>query len=302
MKSRRSFLLAGASAAGIAALGAAYWNDRSSKQTARRAGPDRFVSSGNVADVQLTASEARFALAGGEVSGMAFNGRVPGPTIEVRPRDTVRLSFQNELGNPTNLHYHGLHVPPSGNADNIFLHIPAGESFAYEFTIPQDHPAGLFWYHPHLHGLVADQVSQGLAGPLIVRGPLDDIPEIAAAKEHLMVLQDWDVEGGRVVGASMPERMMMGREGSLLTVNAMVNPVITARRGELLRLRFLNASSSRFYWLGLDGVLMHLTATDGGGLPRPEAVERLLLTPGERADVLVEGTEAERDVHCGTSV
>jgi FtsP/CotA-like multicopper oxidase with cupredoxin domain len=81
----------------------------------------------------------------------------------------------------TNLHYHGLHVTPNGNGDNSFLEVGSGESLTYEFDLPTDHPGGTFWYHPHMHGSVARQVSRGLAGVFIVRGELDQIPEIAKA-------------------------------------------------------------------------------------------------------------------------
>ena len=71
-----------------------------------------------------------------------------------------------------------------------------GEDFTFEYTIPADHPSGTFWYHPHRHGSVAYQLSNGLAGALIVEGSrqdgiadLEDIPEVAAAKERILVIQ-----------------------------------------------------------------------------------------------------------------
>lgn len=110
------------------------------------------------------------------------------PTIEVSPGETVRISLANNLpANPnclpvgsginkphcfnrTNLHAHGLWVSPTGNSDNVLLSINPGVDFQYEYNIPVDHPAGTFWYHPHLHGSTALQVSSGMAGVLIVRG------------------------------------------------------------------------------------------------------------------------------------
>ena len=76
----------------------------------------------------------------------------------------------------TNLHVHGLHVSPSDNSDNIFLTVKAGESFQYEYQIPADHPAGLYWYHPHLHGTVTNQVFGGMAGSIIIEGDIDALP------------------------------------------------------------------------------------------------------------------------------
>ena len=81
---------------------------------------------------------------------------------------------------------------------------------------------------------------------------------------------------------------MLGREGSVLTVNGQVNPRIEIPAGGLLRLRFVNGSNARFWRLALEGHRLHLIATDGGALERPVAVEDLLLVPGARADVLVQ--------------
>lgn len=108
------------------------------------------------------------------------------PTIEVSPGETVRITLDNQLPpqkdctpqsintphcfNSTNLHAHGLWVSPSGNSDNVLLTLRPGVSFQYEYNIPADHPSGTFWYHPHLHGSTALQVSSGMAGALLVRG------------------------------------------------------------------------------------------------------------------------------------
>ena len=174
-----------------------------------------------------------------------------GPRFEARAGDSVTLRLDNALGEATNLHYHGLHIPPTGAADNIFLHVPDGESFMYQFSIPATHAAGLFWVHPHLHGTVARQVSRGLAMPFVIRGEIDAVPEIAAAEEHILVLQDFELDSnGNPVEPSMPDQMM-GREGSVVTLGGAVNPVIGIRQGGLVRLRLINGSVSRFYRLTL---------------------------------------------------
>ncbi len=110
------------------------------------------------------------------------------PTFHLKPGETFRLNLINDLSaddpscdnvgdvnvphcfNTTNMHTHGLWISPSGNSDNVLLKIPPQTSFKYEFNIPQDHPAGTFWYHPHLHGSTALQVSSGMAGTLIIHG------------------------------------------------------------------------------------------------------------------------------------
>lgn len=110
------------------------------------------------------------------------------PLIEIQPGETVRIALNNKLPaepdcaknipsintphcfNSTNLHSHGLWVSPSGNSDNVLIALLPGVKFEYEYNIPSDHPAGTFWYHPHMHGSTALQVASGMAGTLIVRG------------------------------------------------------------------------------------------------------------------------------------
>ena len=89
----------------------------------------------------------------------------------------------------TNLHTHGLHVSPGGNSDNVFLTVAPGEARPYEIRVPGDHPGGIFWYHPHRHGGVAQQVRGGMAGMIVVRGEIDRVKEVRDAKERIMVLQ-----------------------------------------------------------------------------------------------------------------
>ena len=84
---------------------------------------------------------------------------------------------------------------------------------------------------------------------------------------------------------------MMGREGSLITAAGEVNPILQVPTNGLLRLRLLNASVSRFYRLQVEQHPMHLIATDGGAISEPVEVKELLLSPGERAEVLIKGDQ-----------
>jgi FtsP/CotA-like multicopper oxidase with cupredoxin domain len=114
-------------------------------------------------------------------------GCVTGPAIEAKPGDTLRIFLQNALDandptcpanappgpgcfNTVNMHFHGLHVSPTGNSDNVLLNILPQTHFEYEVNIPADHPSGTFWYHPHRHGSTALQVASGAFGALIIRG------------------------------------------------------------------------------------------------------------------------------------
>jgi FtsP/CotA-like multicopper oxidase with cupredoxin domain len=129
-------------------------------------------ASGASSFISGNADLGRFACAS-PFTGQLFDGAPP------RPHQVTN----------TNLHTHGLHVSPSGNADNIFLDIPPGGTQQFQIPLPSDHPGGLFWYHPHRHGAVTQQVRAGMAGAIIVRGDIDDVPEVRAAKEQLMVVQ-----------------------------------------------------------------------------------------------------------------
>lgn len=219
-----------------------------------------------------------------------YNGRLPGPVLQARPGDMVRIRLQNRLRESTNLHFHGLHVPPTGSADNNFLRVAPGESYNYEFTIPRDHPPGTFWYHPHVHGSSARQVSHGLAGAILIRGDLDAMPAVADAQEYLLVLQDFDLDSRGFPREPNMMQRMTGREGNLVTMSGVRNAAMAIATGGWARLRLINASASRFYRLQVDEHPMVQIASDGGPLPSPQQVDELLLAPGERAEVMIEGT------------
>lgn len=211
---------------------------------------------------------------------LSYGGTVPAATWRVRPGDRIEVTLANRLDIPTNLHVHGLHVSPEGNGDNVFLRVEPGEEFHYEFALPHDHPPGLFWYHPHVHGTVADQVFAGLYGAIVVE---DDLP---VDGERVLVISDVTLrEDGTVATATPPERMA-GREGALLLVNGRHRPILRTKAGRAERWRLLNACTSRYLDLELPGQELVLLGMDGGPLP-PRQVEHILLPPGGRADILV---------------
>src|SRR5437764_4050362 len=120
----------------------------------------------------------------------------PAPTLQVFPGERLIVHLENGLAgltirdyfspqytrkgrsvpiypeqmtsSPINLHTHGLHISPKGNADNVLLHIPPGMSNTYTYDIPRNMPQGAYWYHSHLHGLTSAQVYTGLVGLLAI--------------------------------------------------------------------------------------------------------------------------------------
>ncbi|MGC1218663.1 MAG: multicopper oxidase family protein [Phormidesmis sp.] len=271
----------------------------------------RITSKAGLLEYSLTAKAQPYSLMGTSKQQttrlLTYNGLFPGPILEARAGDTVRLTLVNELDSPTNLHYHGLHISPE--VDNVFREVAAGvdastdasgeNRYTYEFQIPKNHPAVTGWYHPHYHLNVAPQVFGGLAGPLIVRGDLDDIPEIQQAEEEILVLQDFEpaLQGGpQKEGLPLPTlAKRWGREGSLLLANGQQNPVVGLSQNGLLRLRLINASASRIYQLQMPGHPWFLIATDRGALAEPTGLDALFLSPGERAELLISASQEPGD-------
>ena len=181
----------------------------------------------NLVQIALEAKAGVVPFAGRSAYLYSYNNQVPGPLIQARPGDTLRVGFTNNLPEATNLHFHGLHVSPSGAADNSFVMVAPGEQFHYELSIPTNHPAGTFWMHPHMHGSVARQVWRGLAAPVIIRGELDAIPTIQAAREVVLVLQDITLSAdGKPIEPTLMQKIA-GREGSLIAASGALNPSIS---------------------------------------------------------------------------
>ena len=248
-----------------------------------------YSSSDGQLAIGLEATQEFRRIGGNSVQVLTYNGLMPGPALELRPGDTMRIQFKNSLPETTNLHFHGLHTSPVGNGDNPFVMVAPGQVFDYEIKIPIDHPAGTFWYHPHLHGSTARQVFGGLSGVIIIRGELDAIPEIASAGETVLVLKDFNFDtSGRVLDAGMMARID-GREGQVITVNGETPASLRIQQNGLLRCRVLNASASRYYRLRIDEHPIGLIASDGGALPAVDWRDDVLIVPGQRVEFIIQG-------------
>jgi len=286
---RQALILGGLGTASIVAGGAGlFWTANPGFVPAaaqRFTEPTALRSVNGALQLTLTAAEGPAQIAGRHATALTYNGGLPGPTLIIRPGDRLKISVDNQLKQPTNLHVHGLHVSPDGNSDNVFVSIDPGSSFDYEYQLPKDHPPGVYWYHPHHHGMVATQVFGGLYGAIIVEDPTP----IPVSRERVLVLSDITLDAAGTIPAASAMDRMVGREGNLMLVNGQASPQLSARPGERERWRIINACAARYLRLRLDGQRLQLLGIDSGRFPRPQDVREVVLAPGNRADLLVTG-------------
>jgi FtsP/CotA-like multicopper oxidase with cupredoxin domain len=232
-----------------------------------------------------------------------YNGSVPGPTLRLRPGDELRIKLKNELPdigehcgnelvnrphcfNTTNIHTHGLHVSPAPPSDNSFLRIGPQSEYQYCFKLPQTHPAGTFWYHPHVHGSTGLQVMNGLSGALIIEDP-DDEKLVSESGDLVWLVQEF-------LGAGAQELYSCEHPHAPYTVNGKFQPTISLRPGEVQRWRFINATATPGGYMDLQlldrrnrRLRFMVIAIDGYPLRRRLTRTSYVLPPAGRVDLLV---------------
>ena len=139
--------------------------------------------------------------------------------------------------------------------------------------------------------MAAEQVFGGLYGAIIV----EEAEPIPAAVERVLIVSDVTFDASGNIPTASPMDQMLGREGAIVLLNGQLDATLSARPGERERWRIVNACSSRYLDLRLDGQALQLLGNDSGRFGSPRNVDSLALMPGNRADVLVTMTE-------GTSV
>lgn len=298
MMKRRQFL--GTALAGMGSLLASYGGDTSAQGmmggfpmagTLPEGAPlDQFpelanevTETGQFAGTLVAAPTPATLIPGRSTAMWLYNGVAPGPLLELCEGQHVRIRLDNRLLLATTVHWHGLLVPPDQDG-NPMDPVHPGASRIYEFDVPVG-AAGTYWYHPHAHQTVAQQVAHGLAGPLIVRSdddPLAHIPEVT------MFVSGLRLDRTAQISANNPMDWMLGRQGEALLVNGGRLPVHTVRPGTTQRWRILNATSARYLRIALDGHTLTLIGTDGGLLAAPiVGLSEILLAPAQRIEVLV---------------
>jgi len=218
---------------------------------------------------------------GSQTMTMGVNGNIMGPTLFLDQGDSVTINVTNSLGHESTLHWHGLHVSPENDGGPHSI-IEDGATWSKRFKVMDW--ASTYWYHPHLHMHTDEQVTKGIAGFIIVRDSIEaslTLPRTYGVDDIPLAVQSraFDAANQFIVGSAAD---------SFILVNGTMNPY-TSAPAQVVRFRLLNGSSERSYNFGFsDNRNFYVIGSDGGLLSAPVTLNRLKLSPGERAEILVD--------------
>lgn len=215
-----------------------------------------------------------------------YNGDYLGPTLRAARGEKVAIEFTNRLPEATTVHWHGMHLPAVMDGGPHQMVEPGG-TWRPTWTI--DQPAATLWYHPHPHGVTEKHVYRGLAGMFLIDDENSRMPGLPVAygeDDIPVVVQDKDIgKNGELLLDN--DGNEIGLLGSTILTNGAVG-AYQAVTTESVRLRLLNGSTARTYDFGFaDDRAFQLIATDGGFLTAPYDTNRIRLSPGERAEIVV---------------
>jgi FtsP/CotA-like multicopper oxidase with cupredoxin domain len=224
------------------------------------------------------------------------NGAYLGPTLRASRGDDVELRVHNTLGETTTIHWHGMHLPAAADG-GPHQTIATGETWTPGWEV--DQAAATLWYHPHPHGETADHVYRGVAGMFILDDPRADalaLPDEYGVDDIPLIIQDKRLNDDGSLDFSQGPISPTGRLGDEILVNGTHDPHVDVRH-ERVRLRLLNASNARVYNIGFaDDREFDLVGTDGGLVEAPQRLERIQISPGERAEIVAAFEPGERVV------
>lgn len=247
--------------------------------------PKSIRSKNGVLKTTFVAEEGPATINGKTIHGtMTINKQYPGPTLKLKPGDRLEIKYVSRLREATNLHFHGLHVSPSGRADNVLRRFRPGTTNMISLKIPHDHPNGLFWYHPHLHGQVNTQVLRGLAGMILIAGGSERVPKLARFKSRNLALNlvQYDSTGTEIVN---PNNQNDATATTL--VNGKLGQTIKMRPGQSEIWRVANMSNEAFYKINLEGHKIWIVGIDGNPTRVARRVSQFIIPPGSRYEFLV---------------
>jgi FtsP/CotA-like multicopper oxidase with cupredoxin domain len=283
--------------------------------------PWAITSVNGVLNATLTAQPGVIQVAGKTFVSNVYNRSYVPPVLRVRRGDQVRLRLINRIGDdahlsadggdpqPTNLHYHGMAIPPRLPGDFIYMLVAPGTTsgapahahhgdaaaapgamvhaehgmlktvaneYNYRWTVPADHAQGVYWYHPHPHGISEDQVLGGLSGMLVVDGLIDEhYPELVGLKRRTFMLKDIQLPGDP---DSAPKTK---------TINGALGGTISSRPGQFEIWELGNIGADSYFDIAIDGHEFWVLERDGTPVVRPQLVSRVYLPPSSRAMIVV---------------
>ncbi len=252
---------------------------------------------GTVADgrrqFHLTVDEgSREFLPGKRTPTAGVNGPYLGPTLRLRRGEDVDLIVRNDLDEMTTMHWHGAHVPARMDG-TPHQRIQPGTSWTASFEVHQQ--AAPLWYHPHPHGRTGLHSYRGIAGFMWIdddNSEALDLPKTYGVDDIPLVIQDRLFDDDGAFRFAINQGAVYG---DTMLVNGTWSPFLQVE-SRRIRLRLLNGSNARIYYIGFDdNRVFHQIATDGGFLETPLQTNRVTLAPGERAEILVDfsdGAEA----------
>ncbi|MBD0669336.1 multicopper oxidase family protein [Streptomyces sp. CBMA156] len=242
------------------------------------------VATDNGADTYTMTMLRSFAriLPGRRTDVLTYNGAFPGPVIRARSGRPVIVRQTNLLDDPVSVHLHGSSVPPDSDGGPMNL-LDAGATRTY--TYPNAQPHASLWFHDHAHHLESEHVYRGLAGTYLLTDATEAALPLPSGRYDLPIaLRDarFDTAGNLVYRMDDAE----GRATILANGRPWPRVDVAARR---YRIRLLNSSNLRFFSLRLaDGGPITQIGSDGGLLERPHTTDTVDLSPGERADVVID--------------
>jgi len=203
-----------------------------------------------------------------------------GPTLIFKKGTPVNITVNNQIGDTTTVHWHGIHLPAIWDGGPHSEILPSG-TWNPHFTVMDN--AATYWYHPHPEKKTAKQAIKGAAGLIIVRDSVEStliIPRKYGIDDFPVIVQCQQYD-------SLNQAMPLGMEDSTLLVNGTRNPYLNIP-AQVVRIRLLNASGERVFNFGFTANKQFFQiATDGGLLDAPVLETRIRLAPGERAEILL---------------
>ena len=218
-----------------------------------------------------------------------INSDILGETIRIHRGDEVKIVYNNKLKEATTMHGHGMHVPATmdgGPKNKIQPH----SSWTAQYTV--DQKASTNWYHPHLMGKTAEHVYMGLAGLIIIddeESDVLDLPKEYGVDDIPLILQDKRFDSKKQIDYSPTNReIKQGYRAEIMLVNGVIEPTVYLK-AKKIRFRLLNGSNARVFKLAFsDGRKFYQIATDNSFLEEPIELSTVILTPGERAEIVVD--------------